>query len=85
MCTGKYVLCLKACGFKYTTNHKITVLITNSVRTCVIYYLCVGTTSRGLLRWKIEMHMTFEIDYTGYGTDFFHVTEHIVHAAVTEY
>ena len=31
------------------------------------------------------MHMTFEIDYTGYAIDFFHVTEHIVHAAVTEY
>ena len=26
----------------------------------MIYYLCVGTILRVLLRWKIEMHMTFQ-------------------------
>ena len=29
-------------------------------RTCVIFCFSIGVVSRGLLRWKIEMYMTFE-------------------------
>ena len=41
------------------TNHKTIILITNSIKICRIRYLCMGTISRGLLRCKIQMHMTF--------------------------
>ena len=40
-------------------NHKTIMLITNSIRICIIHYLYVGKISRGLLKWKTEMHMTF--------------------------
>ena len=45
----------------HATNYITIALITNSIKICIIYLsLMGGTISRGLLRWKLEMHMTFE-------------------------
>ena len=43
-----------------TNNYKTIVIITNSDKDMHNLSLMRGTMSGGLLRWKLEMHMTFE-------------------------
>ena len=53
MYTGKSVLCLKAQLQNNCINYKFNLDLHN-------LSLMRGTISRGLLRWKLEMRMTFE-------------------------
>ena len=66
VCTGKCVLCLKARGMcNQLENNRINYEFNNDLHDLL---LMRGMISRGLLRLKLEMHMTFEniIIYNNY-------------------
>ena len=42
------------------TIRRTVILITNSIRIYIIHFLSVGTISCGLLRWKMQVQITFE-------------------------